>query len=327
MVIAIVFNIYKNTIKHRGKMNMANVVDGAEKFEGAMVATVTPFNKNGSVDYPAFKEHLDFLIEVGIHAIVPCGTTGESSGMSHEVHGRVIERVVEYVDRRVPVLAGTGSNITNEAIRRTAHARKVGADGALLVEPYYNRPQERNVVELYYQKIAAAVSGFPLIAYTVPVRTGGRFSIYTPRELAKIPEFVAIKFANSDLELGSRIVAECGDDLALISGEDALNLEFYKRGGIGTISVTANVAPGLVAAVYNSFAAGDTKLAESLQNDLAGLNKAMFVAGNPDSVKTALHMMGWIKPYAIDPVGFAEGEPRQTIREVLEKMDIPLMNK
>jgi 4-hydroxy-tetrahydrodipicolinate synthase len=305
---------------------MANVVDGAEKFQGAMVASVTPFNRNGSVDYPALEELIEFFVCKGIDAIVPCGTTGESSGMSHEVHGRVIEKVVEYSNGRVPVLAGTGSNITKEAVRRTKHARDAGADGALIVEPYYNRPQERNVVGLYYQPIAQEVPGFPLIAYHVPSRTGGRFSVYTPLQLARIPEFVGIKFANSDLNLAREIMSKVYDDLMLFSGEDALNLDFYRMGAKGAISVTANVVPDLVADVYRMYSSGNYQGAEFLQSKLQELNTAMFVAGNPDSVKTALHMMGMIKPYAIAPVGFAEGEKKDTIREALERMEIHIIN-
>ncbi|MCX6707351.1 MAG: 4-hydroxy-tetrahydrodipicolinate synthase [Candidatus Woesearchaeota archaeon] len=306
---------------------MANLIDGADKFQGAMVASITPFNRNGSVDYKALEELVEFFIRKGINVIVPCGTTGESSGMSHDVHGRVIEKVVEYANGRVPVLAGTGSNITKEAMKRTRHARDAGADGALLVEPYYNRPQESNVVGLYYQQIALEVPGFPLVAYHVPSRTGGRISIYTPLQLAGIPEFVGIKFANSNLDLARDIIEKVGDDLMLFSGEDGLNLKFYEMGAKGAISVTANVVPDLVADVYNMYSLGNHQEAESLQLRLHELNTTMFVSGNPDSVKTALYMMGLIKPYAIAPVGFAEGAEKQTIKEALERMKIPIINE
>ncbi|MBU0536668.1 MAG: 4-hydroxy-tetrahydrodipicolinate synthase [Nanoarchaeota archaeon] len=302
-------------------------------FEGALVAIVTPMNKNGSVDYPALEDHVEFLIQEGINGIVPCGTTGESAGLTHPVHGKVIERVIEYSGGRVPILAGTGGNSKHEAIKRTKHARDAGADGALIVEPYYIRAQEVNNVNKYFVPIALAVPGFPLIAYHVPSRTGARFSMFTPRELAKIPEYVGIKFASELVTRkiaeekgasysGEQIIEECGDKLALYSGEDALNLEYHMIGGRGCISVTANVNPSDVAKVYRLFKKGDIEAAQELQQELGMLNNAMFVANNPDSVKTALYMMGMIQPYAKDPIGLAEGESRDRIREALHDTGI-----
>ncbi|MBD3314026.1 4-hydroxy-tetrahydrodipicolinate synthase [Candidatus Woesearchaeota archaeon] len=293
---------------------------------GAGTALVTPMNSNGSVDYGALKHLVEFQIDKGIGFLVPCGTTGESATLSNRQHDLVVERVVEYADGRVPVVGGTGSNSTCEALKRTRHAKEAGVDAVLLVEPYYNKPEEEDIISEYYTIIATENEDLPMIAYHVPGRTGASFTEYSARELAKIPEFIGVKWADpTDLETARFICENPG--LELYSGEDAENLIFYKMGGKGAISVTANAVPDLVSEVWNLYAAGDNEGAESLQERIAELNSAMFIAGNPKSVKTALHAMGMIQPHARKPISLATGNKRTTIETALENIGIQVVNR
>lgn len=306
---------------------MANVVDGAEKFRGSMVALVTPHNRDGSIDYGSMRNLIDWQIAGGTDVIVPCGTTGESATLSPREHDLIIERVVEHVNGRVPVLAGTGSNNTREAIARTAHARKVGADGALVIEPYYNKPPEEFVVEEYFGPIAKKNQGFPLAAYHVPGRTQGKLSIASVIKLAEMPEYIGIKEASGDMARACEIVHHCGDDLALFSGEDALNFAMYCIGGKGAISVTANAAPNLVARVWDCFSAGKIAKARECQDEILPLNKVMFEGyGNPGCVKTALYLMARIQPYARAPIGLAHGKTVANIANALASFRITTPN-
>ena len=259
-------------------------------FKGSMVAIITPF-KNGAVDETALGEMIEHQIANGTDGIVPCGTTGESATLSHDEHNRVIEFTVETVARRVPVLAGTGSNNTEEAVTLTRHAKKTGADGALLISPYYNRPTQEGLYR-HYKKVAESVD-IPIILYNVPGRTGVNILPATVARLAEVPGIVAVKEASGSMAQACEVIRLCGDRIAVLSGEDAINFPIMASGGQGAISVTANVAPWDMAEMWDAFAAGEFQRARDLHYKLSPLHDAMFLETNPIPAKTALALMGW----------------------------------
>ncbi|MCE5274175.1 MAG: 4-hydroxy-tetrahydrodipicolinate synthase [Syntrophaceae bacterium] len=285
-------------------------------FSGAITAIVTPFS-GGEVDDKAYRDLINFLIDGGVSGIVPCGTTGESATLTHAEHERVIDITVETVAGRVPVIAGTGSNSTSEAIRLTRHAKEAGADAALLITPYYNKPTQRGLYE-HYQAVASACD-IPLVLYNVPGRTGVNMSAETVVELSRIDTIVGIKEASGDLVKCSRIARDTPDDFCLLSGEDALNLPILCCGGTGAVSVTANILPAQLAAMIRAWDAGDSKTALRLHQDLLDVNNVMFIETNPIPVKTALAMMGKIKEeFKLPLCPMAEGN-RKRLSEVLER--------
>ncbi len=261
------------------------------KFKGSMVAIVTPF-REGRLDEETFRNLIEWHIASGTDVIVPCGTTGESATLSHEEHDRVIEMAVEVVNGRVPVLAGTGSNSTAEAIRLTKHAKEAGADGALLITPYYNKPTQQGLYE-HYEAIAKAVE-FPMVLYNVPGRTGINMLPETVARLSRIDVIVGVKEATGSLRQASEIIALCDDSFAVISGDDFINFPVLAVGGKGMISVTANIVPADLAALYDAWEAGDIEKARELHYKTLPLHTAMFYETNPIPVKTALHKMGKI---------------------------------
>jgi 4-hydroxy-tetrahydrodipicolinate synthase len=258
-------------------------------FRGSIVAIVTPF-KNGAVDEERLRELVEFQIAGGTDAIVPCGTTGESSTLDYEEHDQVIEVVVQQVNKRVPVIAGTGSNSTREAIEMTAHASKIGADGALLVTPYYNKPTQEGLYR-HYTAIADAVE-LPLILYNVPGRTGVNLLPETVARLAPHRNITAIKEATGSLQQASEILALCGDQIDVLSGDDFITFPLMACGGKGVISVTANIMPAEVAAMVDAFEAGNMAEARRLHLKLLKISNAMFLESNPIPVKAALGLMG-----------------------------------
>ncbi|MBE9546335.1 MAG: 4-hydroxy-tetrahydrodipicolinate synthase [Proteobacteria bacterium] len=261
-------------------------------FKGAIVAIVTPF-KNGEVDEEALRELVEFQIENGTDGIVPCGTTGESATMSHEEHDRVVEIVVDAVNKRVPVIAGTGSNNTKEALRLTKHAHEVGADGALMVTPYYNRPTQEGLYQHY--KMVAEEVPIPIILYNVPSRTGTNLLPETDARLSRISNIVGVKEATADLKQVSKIIDLCGDDFAVISGDDFTVFPILAVGGKGVISVVSNVAPADMASMIDAFEAGDMDKAKELHYKMRSLMDALFFETNPVPTKAALAMMGKIE--------------------------------
>ncbi len=260
-------------------------------FKGALVAIVTPFT-NGTVDEEALRQLIEFQIENGASGIVPCGTTGESPTLSHEEHKRVIEITVDQVKKRVPVVAGAGSNNTAEAIDLTKHAKAVGADAALHITPYYNKPTQEGIYR-HYQTIARE-TGFPLVPYNIAGRTGVNIEPATMARLAELPEVVAVKEASGNLGQMAEIVRLCGDKLTLLSGDDNLILPVLAIGGAGVISVIANIAPRQTADICAAWEAGDVGKARELYYKLLPLCKAMFLETNPIPVKTAAALMGLI---------------------------------
>ena len=259
-------------------------------FSGAYTALVTPF-KNGELDEARYRGFIEWQIEQGINGLVPCGTTGESATLSHAEHERAIRICVEQAKGRVSVLAGAGSNNTAEAIRLTRFAKEAGADGAMLIAPYYNKPTQEGLFR-HFAAIADAVD-FPLVPYNVPGRTGCNLLPATLGRLARAcPNLVGVKEATGDLAQVSEVLEQCGPDFCLLSGDDFTVLPALSVGGCGVISVTSNIAPAKMAKLCFSFAQGDIKSARALHYELAPLNRAMFLESNPIPVKTALHMMG-----------------------------------
>jgi 4-hydroxy-tetrahydrodipicolinate synthase len=261
-------------------------------FKGAMVAIVTPF-KNGQVDEKALRELIEFQIANGTDGIVPCGTTGESATLSHEEHDRVIEITIDAVKKRVPVIAGTGSNSTAEALRLTKHAYEAGADGALIVCPYYNRPTSEGLYQ-HFKTIAESVP-IPVIPYNIPSRTGVNLMPEMVAKLAKIKNIVGIKEASGSIKQMSDVINLCGDDFAVLSGDDIFTLPLMVMGGAGVISVISNVAPADMAGLVDAFAAGDMVRAKALHHKMSELIDALFIEVNPIPVKAALALMGKIK--------------------------------
>ncbi len=260
-------------------------------FKGAIVAIVTPF-KDNRVDEEALKRLIEFQIENGTDAIVPCGTTGESATLSYEEHERVIDITIEAVGGRVPVIAGTGSNSTEEALKLTKYAEKAKADAALLITPYYNRPTQEGLY-LHFKRIAESVS-IPLILYNVPSRTGVNMLPETVARLSELKNVVGIKEASGSLQQASQIIHLCGDKITLLSGDDFIVLPILSIGGQGVISVVSNVAPKDMAELYDSFVSGDLERARRLHYKLLPLTKGLFLETNPIPVKTALALMGMI---------------------------------
>ena len=261
-------------------------------FKGAMVAIVTPF-KNDQVDENALRELIEFQIANGTDGIVPCGTTGESATLTHEEHDRVIEITIDAVKKRVPVIAGTGSNSTAEALRLTKHAYEAGADGALIVCPYYNRPTQEGLYQHF--KIIAENVPIPIIPYNIPSRTGVNLLPEMVAKLAKIKNIVGIKEASGSIKQMSDIINLCGNDFAVLSGDDIFTLPLLAMGGAGIISVISNVAPADMAGLVDAFAAGDMAKAKALHHKMSPLIEALFIEVNPIPVKAALALMGKIE--------------------------------
>ena len=259
-------------------------------FEGSFVAIVTPFKDDESLDESKLKELIEFHIAEGTHGIVPCGTTGESPTLSHEEHDRVVALTIETVNGRVPVIAGSGSNSTAEALRLTKHARAVGADGALVITPYYNKPTQ-NGLYAHFMKIADAVD-VPIIIYNVPSRTGIDILPETLARLAEHPNIAGTKEATGQVRRSSEIVQMCGEDFIILSGNDDDTFPILAVGGKGVISVVANVAPADVAGMCNAFKAGDIELARKLHYKTLPLAIDLFIETNPIPAKTALMLMG-----------------------------------
>ncbi len=284
-------------------------------FSGSLVALVTPF-KDGEVCEETLRKLIEFHIEQGTHGIVPCGTTGESATLTHEEHERVIEITVEAVKKRVPVLAGTGSNSTEEAIRLTKHAKQIGADGALLISPYYNKPTQEGIYQ-HYKRVAEEAK-FPIVPYNVPGRTGSNILPTTVARMAEIPNVVAIKEASGSLQQVSDIIGLSGDKIAVLSGDDFVTFPMLAVGAKGVISVTANLAPADVATMCDAFAAGDIKRAQELHYKLRPLADACFLETNPIPTKSALAMMGMIAPEIRLPMTMISKANEPKLREALK---------
>ena len=263
-------------------------------FTGSMVALVTPMHVDGSVDYPALERLIEFHIENQTDAIISVGTSGESATLSHDENIEVIKQTLSFAGGRVPIIAGTGSNSTREAIDMTARAHKAGADAALLVVPYYNKPEQAGLY-LHFEAIAKAVP-IPQILYNVPGRTARNMENDTTLKLADIDNIIGIKDATADMDAGQDLIDRAPDGFSVWSGDDATTLELIRRGGKGCISVTANVAPKSMHQMCQAALDGDFATAESINEKLDPLHRTLFVEANPIPVKYAVSRMGLMGP-------------------------------
>jgi len=289
-------------------------------FKGSIVALITPMSEAGELDDDALTRLIDFHVEAGTAGIVAVGTTGESATLDEDEHCAVIARAVEIAAGRIPVIAGTGANATSEAIRLTRCARDAGADAALLVTPYYNKPTQRGLIA-HYRAVAEAVD-IPQILYNVPGRTACDLLPETAGELAAADNIVGIKEATADLDRVERLRALCGDDFALYSGDDATGCEFMLRGGDGVISVTSNCAPRAMAQMCAAALRGDRDEAERLNRQLDGLHHALFLESNPIPVKWAMHAMGLAKPGIRLPLTWLSEDKQPVLRRAMEQAGV-----
>ena len=288
-------------------------------FKGAYTALVTPFRDN-AVDEKALRAIVEFQISGGIDGLVPCGTTGESATLTYEEHKRVIEITIDAAGGRVPVIAGTGSNSTDETITLTRHAKEAGAAGALLITPYYNKPTQEGLY-LHYKAVAEAVD-IPIVLYNVPGRTAVNMLPETVARLSDIRNIVGLKEATADMEQASWVRHLSSDDFSLLSGDDATLLPFLAIGGSGVISVVSNVAPGYMAELCRAWSDGDRERASELHYRLLPLAKAMFCETNPIPVKEAVHMMGLMTEELRLPLTRLDVEGRGTLAKVMKDMGI-----
>ncbi|AMV71285.1 4-hydroxy-tetrahydrodipicolinate synthase [Desulfuromonas carbonis] len=286
-------------------------------FKGSMVAIVTPFTAEGKVDEEKYRELIEFQIENGTDVIVPCGTTGESATLDYEEHDRVIRICIEQVKKRVPVIAGTGSNATAEAIEISRHAKEMGADGVLLVSPYYNKPSQEGLYQ-HYKALAEQVA-LPQVLYNVPGRTGMNMEAKTTIRLAAFKNIVAIKEASGSITQASEIIAEAGDQIDVLSGDDFLTLPLMACGAKGVISVTANIAPKQVKAMVSAVQNGNWEEAKRLHLQLLDLHQAMFIESNPVPAKTTLALMGKIDAAVRLPLVAMQDATLEKLKVVLKK--------
>jgi len=289
-------------------------------FHGSIVALVTPMLEDGAIDWDALGDLVDFHLEQGTHGIVAVGTTGESATLDHDEHRQVIRFVVDRVHNRIPVIAGTGSNSTRESLELTRHAREVGADAALLVAPYYNKPTQDGLYQ-HFRTLAEEVH-LPQILYNVPGRTGCHIGVETVERLSHLSTVVGIKDATGDLGRALSLVRCCGERMDVLSGEDGIALPLMLIGGKGCISVTANVAPATMAAMCDAAMAGDVPRARALDDELAPLHQALFREANPIPVKWALHETGQMGPGIRLPLTPLPQAHRPEMRQVLESLGL-----
>jgi 4-hydroxy-tetrahydrodipicolinate synthase len=264
-----------------------------EMFKGSIVALITPF-RNGAVDERGFQDFVAWQIAQGTNGLVPCGTTGESPTLSHDEHKRVVALCVEVAKGRVPVIAGTGSNSTREAIELTRHAKEAGADAALIVTPYYNKPTQEGLFR-HFKAIAESVD-LPILIYNIPPRSVIDMSVATMARLAKLPNIVGVKDATMDLARPLRTRLAIGSDFCQLSGEDITAVPFLAQGGQGCISVTANIAPRLCADLHEAWQRGDLRALSRINDRLAPLHDAMFCESSPGPVKYAASLLGKLSP-------------------------------
>jgi 4-hydroxy-tetrahydrodipicolinate synthase len=279
-----------------------------------LVALITPF-RDGKVDEKRFQSFVDWQIGEGTHGVVPCGTTGESPTLSHAEHKRVVELCIEVAKGRVPVIAGTGSNSTEEAIDFTRHAKEAGADGALIVTPYYNKPTQEGLYQ-HFKAINDAVD-LPIIIYNIPPRCVIDMSVATMARLAKLPNIVGVKDATNDLARPLRTRAAIGPDFAILSGEDVTALPLLAQGGDGCISVTANVAPRACAKMHEAWQKGDVSAAMQINERLGPLHDALFVETSPAPVKYAASLIEKSTPDVRLPLVPASPEAREKVRSAM----------
>jgi len=289
-------------------------------FKGSLVALITPMREDGSVDEKAFADFVDWQITEGTHGIVPVGTTGESPTLSHHEHRRVVEIAIEVSKGRVPVIAGAGSNSTVEAIALARHAKEAGADAALIVTPYYNKPTQEGMF-LHYTAIADAVD-IPIIIYNIPPRSVVDMSVETMARLAKHRNIVGVKDATANLVRPLHTRRAIGADFCQLSGEDHTALSFNAAGGVGCISVTANVAPRLCSEMQTAWAEGRIADAMAIQNRLVPLHDALFSETSPGPVKFAASLMGKTSEHCRLPLAPLMGPTRERVKAAMAEVGL-----
>lgn len=286
-------------------------------FEGSLVAIVTPF-KDGEVDEDCLRSLVQMHIKEGTSGIVPCGTTGESPTLSPEEHKKVVEIVIDEVKKKVPVIAGTGSNNTAEAIEYTRHAYEAGADGALVITPYYNKPPQEGLYS-HFKEIAGEVP-IPIVVYNVPGRTGISIEPETVARLSELSNIVAIKEASGKMDQVTKIISLCG--ITVLSGDDSMTMPIMAVGGTGVISVVANIVPSDVRALTAAMKEGNFESAKELHYKLFNLCKVMFIETNPIPIKTAMAMKGLIKEEFRLPLVSPSENSRSIIKSQIEEYGI-----
>lgn len=286
-------------------------------FQGSIVAIITPW-KDGKLDRDALAKLIDFQIEKGTSALLPCGTTGESATMTYKEHEEVIQFTVEQARNRVPVIAGTGSNSTSEALELTNRAKELGADAALLISPYYNKPTQTGIYQHY--AYLAEETDFPLIMYNCPGRTGSSISPDTVARLSELPRIVGLKDATGDIDYTSEVLVQC--DIPIYSGNDSMNLPIMALGGKGAVSVLANVAPQAVADLCQAALDRNWDKALALHKQYYGLCKTLFVESNPIPIKAACEMMGLCGPEIRMPMTPLTEANRSKVKNALEALEI-----
>ncbi len=284
-------------------------------FHGVYTAIITPFNEDGSIDEDALKNLVEFQIENGISGLVPCGTTGESPTLSHEEHNHIVDLVVKFVDGRVPVIAGTGSNSTQEAIAMTKHAKEAGADASLQVAPYYNKPTQEGFYR-HFKAIADAVD-IPLIIYNIPGRTGANIETATLARLAQHKNIVAVKEASGSISQMMEVISQLPESFDVLSGDDNLTLPLISLGGKGVISVASNIIPKQVVEFVSTALEGDYATARKMHYKLLPLFKGIFIETNPIPIKAALAMKGVCKEVYRLPMCEMKPENKEKLRKIL----------
>ena len=282
--------------------------------QGSICALVTPFS-NGTVDGATYEKFVDWQIEQGTDGLVPCGTTGESPTLSHDEHMRVVEICISVANGRVPVVAGTGSNSTDEAITLTEHAKKAGADAALVVTPYYNKPTQEGLYQ-HYKALNDAVD-LPIIIYNIPGRSIVDMSIDTMARLAKLPNIVGVKDATNDVARATRQKLAMGEDFIQVSGEDGTQIGFLAQGGAGCISVTANIAPKQMSDFHKAWRDGDIAGAQSLNERLMPLHVGLFCESSPGPVKYAASLLGKCSAETRLPLCEISDESKKTVQDAM----------
>lgn len=290
-------------------------------FSGSMAAMITPF-RDGRIDVEALERLIEFQVQNETAAIVPCGSTGESATLTHDEHAEVVRLVVKYVRGRVPVIAGTGSNSTTEAIALTRAAKEAGADAALLISPYYNKPTQEGIYQHY--RAVAESTRVPLIVYNIPGRTASKIEATTIARLAELEQIVGLKEATGSLDETQEVIRLCGEKIDVYSGDDSLTLPIMAVGGVGVISVVANVMPKESAEMVAACRRGDWDTARRLHYRLLPLMRALFLETNPIPVKAALAMMGYCRDEVRLPLLPMSEAPRGKLRAVMQQLGLPL---
>ena len=295
-------------------------MNNSHPFIGSSVALITPMHDDGSLDYPTLDKLIDFHIETGTSAIVSVGTTGESATIGVLEHLDIIQHTVEYADKRIPIIAGTGANSTSEALELTKEAKRIGADACLLVTPYYNKPTQEGLYQ-HFKLIAESVD-IDQILYNVPGRTAVDMSVETTVRLAEFDNIIGIKDATGDLSVVKELVHKCPEDFLLLTGDDATAIDFLLCGGHGGISVTANIAPAKLQRAYLAAISGNEELAKEINNKLENLHKNLFIESNPIPVKWALHMMGKCQKGIRLPLLILSEESQSLVLNDLEELGV-----